>query len=187
VEDFVSLMDLAPTFLEAAGVKPAEGMHGRSLMRLFEGKPDRRDKVFLERERHARVREGDLSYPMRAVRTREFLYIRNLRPDRWPAGDPPAFGDIDPGPTKEVVLARRDRFFEQACAKRPAEELYDLRKDSGELDNVAAKAEYGEAKRKLRADLDAWMKNTGDPRAVSDDDRWDQYPYAAGRKGRKKK
>jgi hypothetical protein len=91
-------------------------------------------------ERHANVRRGDLSYPARAVRTADHLYIRNYRPDRWPAGDPDLyvavgpFGDIDDGPTKQLLLSRRDdppikRYFELAVAKRPAEELFDLKKD----------------------------------------------------------
>ena len=73
----------------------------------------RRDRVFIERERHANVRQGDLSYPVRAIRTNDYLYIRNFRPDRWPAGDPEQyvavgpFGDIDGGPSKSVVLDRR--------------------------------------------------------------------------------
>lgn len=41
-----------------------------------------------ERERHANVRRGDLSYPVRAIRMNDYLYIRNFRADRWPAGDP---------------------------------------------------------------------------------------------------
>ena len=80
-------------------------------------------------------------YPMRAIRTREFLYLRNLRPDRWPAGDPQAhkdpmlaFGDCDDGPTKNYILDHRDepgmqKFFQLCFGKRPAEELYDLSKD----------------------------------------------------------
>ena len=158
-------------------------------MSLLAGaKQSGRDKVFLERERHANVRRGDLSYPMRAVRTNDFLYIRNLRPDRWPAGDPQVyfavgdFGDIDPSPTKELLLARQDdpvigRFFKLATGKRPAEELYDLRKDRGQINNVADKTEYAAAKKKLRAALDKWMRETGDPRATTDDDRWDRYRY----------
>ena len=34
-----------------------------------------------------------------------------------------------------------------------------------------------ETKKKLRAELELWMKETADPRATSDDDRWDKYPY----------
>jgi N-sulfoglucosamine sulfohydrolase len=189
LDEFVVLTDLAPTLLEAAGLKPNPDMTGRSLLPLLADRTQAgRDKVFLERERHANVRRGDLGYPARAVRTKDFLYIRNLRPDRWPAGDPEMyfsvgeFGDIDGGPSKDLLLARQSdpaiaRFFTLATAKRPAEELYDLRKDAGQLDNVAARAEYAQAKKALRAALDQWMRDTADPRATTDDDRWDRYPY----------
>jgi N-sulfoglucosamine sulfohydrolase len=125
LSDFISLTDLAPTFLAAAGIHPPAEMTGRSFLRLLEGQEQTgaRNEVFLERERHANVRRGNLSYPARAIRTREFLYIRNYRPDRWPAGDPELyfsvgpFGDCDGSPTKEVILSRRDeigmqRYFE---------------------------------------------------------------------------
>ncbi|MFN7930276.1 MAG: sulfatase [Blastocatellia bacterium] len=195
VNDFVSLTDVAPTMLAAAGLNPLFAMTGRSWMNLLAGKKDAgREQVFLERERHANVRRGDLSYPVRAIRTREFLYIRNLRPDRWPAGDPEAYfavgayGDIDGGPTKDLLLARKDdaaiaNFFNLACAKRPAEELYDLRADPGELHNVAADKKYASAKQKLRAALDKWMQTTADPRAnqATDSDAFDRYPYFGAR------
>lgn len=189
LDAFVNLADLAPTFLEAAGLKPLPEMTGRSLLPLLAGKKQSgRDEVFVERERHANVRKGDLSYPVRAIRTKEFLYIRNFRPDRWPAGDPEKwksvgpFGDCDGSPSKEFVLAHRDEpkfaeFFQLAFAKRPAEELYDLSKDSHQVVNVADRAEYATAKKKLRRTLDRWMKDTKDPRATTDDDRWDRYPY----------
>ncbi|MBZ5583198.1 MAG: sulfatase [Acidobacteriia bacterium] len=189
VDEFVSFTDYAPTFLEAAGLKPLPDMTGISLLGLLTGRTARhRDMVFLERERHANVRRGNLSYPCCAVRTREFLYIRNLRPDRWPAGDPEKyvsvgpFGDVDGGPTKDVILNRRgepamSRYFRLSFEKRPAEELYDLRNDPGELENVASQPPYAAEKKKLRAALDRWMRGTKDPRAVSDDDPWDRYPY----------
>jgi arylsulfatase A-like enzyme len=187
---FISFQDFAPTILEAAGLKPPEAMTGRSFLDLLTTGESAavRDRVFLERERHANVRRGDLGYPCRAVRTREFLYVRNFHPERWPAGDPEAwkavgpFGDIDGGPTKDVLLAgkddpRRGRLFELACGKRPVEELYDLAKDPYQMNNVVDKAEYVEAKKRLRADLDRLMKDTADPRAAGEDDRWDRYPY----------
>jgi arylsulfatase A-like enzyme len=189
LDDFAVLTDLAPTLLEAAGLSAPAGMTGRSLMPPLAGqRQPGRDAVFLERERHANVRRGDLSYPARAIRTKDFLYIRNLRPDRWPAGDPEMyfavgpFGDIDGGPSKDLLLARQSdpaigRYFALATAKRPAEELYDLRKDPGQIENVAMRPELAQAKKELRAALDKWMRDTGDPRATTDDDRWDRYPY----------
>ena len=203
VNDFVTLADLCPTFLEAAGVTPApemtKGMVGRSLLPLL-GLPHggaaelpRRDRVFIERERHANVREGDRSYPARALRSDKFLYVRNLRPDLWPAGDPQvwqavgAFGDIDPGPMKKLILDNRDdpKFapqFQLACAKRPADELYDLEKDPHQVRNVAADPAYAQDLARLRGELDAWMKQTNDPRAEAGGDyaAFDQYPYYGG-------
>ena len=187
--DFVSLTDLAPTILEAVGQRPPPEMTGRSLWPLLEGRTDTsRRQVFLERERHANVRRGDQSYPMRAIRTEDFLYIRNLRPERWPAGDPEKYhsvgpyGDIDASPSKEQLLSGKTDpvlgpYFRLAMAKRPAEELYDLRRDPGQVRNVANLPRYRAIQRELRVRLDRWMAETGDPRASVDDDRYDRYPY----------
>lgn len=194
VDALVSLTDLAPTFLEAAGVQVPPDMTGRSLLSLFRSGPGAstpRDRVFIERERHANVRRGDGSYPARAIRTADFLYIRNYRPDRWPAGDPALhfavgpFGDIDGGPSKRLLLDRRDdpavtRFFALATAKRPAEELFDLKKDPEQLVNVARDPVYAEARARLKEQLEAWQRSTADPRLTHDDDRWDRYPYYGG-------
>lgn len=189
---FVVLTDLAPTFIEAAGQPIPAEMTGRSLLPLLTGAepPTTRDRVFLERERHANVRRGDLSYPVRAVRTRDFLYIRNLRPDRWPAGDPEhyhsvgEYGDIDGGPTKSAITALEPADLARlSLGKRPEEELYDVRKDPHQVHNLAGNTEFSDAQRSLRTSLDAWMRDTADPRATRDDDHWDQHPYTgpAGR------
>ncbi|MBA3296100.1 MAG: sulfatase [Acidobacteria bacterium] len=189
IDAFVSHTDLAPTFLDAAGLRPPDGMTGRSLLPLLRGeRVAGREQVFVERERHANVRRGDLSYPVRAIRTKDFLYIRNFRPDRWPAGDPEQyvavgpFGDIDGSPSKSLLLdSQTDRtiapFFQMATAKRPAEELYDLRRDPHQVKNVAGQPEHRAAQRRLREELDRWMRTTGDPRATVDDDRWDRFSY----------
>ncbi|MFB3829073.1 MAG: sulfatase [Bryobacteraceae bacterium] len=189
VDEFITLADMAPTFLEAAGLKPLAAMTGRSILGLATGASrEKRDAVFVERERHANCRAGNLGYPMRAARTREYLYIRNLRPDRWPAGDPGRFGDVDPGPSKDYVLQHRNEpYFPLAFEKRPAEELYDLKKDPFEIRNVAGDSAYAGARRDMRARLDLWMRETADPRASSDADPWDSYPYVGGGGGGRKK
>jgi arylsulfatase A-like enzyme len=193
-EEFVSLTDFAPTFLEVAGVKPPPEMTARSFLDVLLGKPPAvaRDHVFLERERHANVRRGNQSYPIRGIRTKDFLYLWNLRPDRWPAGDPQAwfavgdYGDVDGSKTKHFILDRRDdpamkRYFVLNFGKRPEEELFDLRKDPAQLVNVASTAEYAAQKMELRSRVEKWMRESGDPRVNPASDAWDAYPYFGGR------
>ncbi len=185
IDAFVNLTDIAPTFLDVAGLKPPSNMTGQSWVPLLEGKSQPgRDAVFVERERHANVRKGDLSYPSRAVRNDSYLYIRNLRPHRWPGGDPEKYvavgpyGDCDDGPTKhEIIDHKAEPYFFLAFAKRPAEELYDLKNDPYEMTNVVERAEYADAHKQMRAKLDDWMRKTKDPRFDHDDDRFDKYEY----------
>lgn len=162
VDDFVSHVDFAPTFLEAAGVPlprmpKEEVMAGRSLMNIFEstksGKIDhRRDYALTGRERHViTARHGNLGYPIRTLRTYDYLYVHNFAPDRLPAGDPnvpgsvegPYYPDIDNSPSKDLILNNQTpsspfyKEFQLACALRPEHELYDMRKDADCLVNIA--------------------------------------------------
>ncbi len=216
IDAFISHIDLCPTFLEAAGIDPSTlpDLCGHSFLKSIvpaaspvqpateparePGTPPeiagtQGPAIFVERERHANVRAGDLGYPSRALRTGRYLYILNLRPQTWPAGDPQLwksvgpFGDIDPGPTKEEMLLRRSEeamqpLFELATAKRPREELYDLEKDPAQVNNVADHTEYAAPQQAMRARLETWMKSTGDPRAAAGGDYtgFDKYPYLAG-------
>jgi len=206
VEDFVSLQDLAPTFLEAAGLKPTAHMTGRSLLPILtSGRSGRidpaRDHVLTGKERHAWVRRGGTGYPCRAIRTHDFLYIRNFKPDRWPAGDPVdggepyyrnrSYGDIDDCPSKTYMKEHRDephvkRLFEAAFLKRPAEELYDLKKDPDQLHNVADDPAYANRRKQLAARLTAELRDTADPRILGNGDAFDAYPYYGGRQPKKK-
>jgi arylsulfatase A-like enzyme len=188
---FVTLGDLCPTFLHAAGLPIPPAVTASSLLN-----PPNRDAVFLERERHANVRKGDLAYPVRGIRTADFLYLRNLEPDRWPAGDPEyywvvgEYGDVDESPSKRHILSQPASPSFQLCfAKRPAEELYDCRTDPWQRNNLAANPAYSATRRQLAGRLDAWMKQTADPRAAGPTDLWDRAPYSGprGRQGEKKK
>lgn len=187
----VSLIDLTPTLLEWAGLPKADGMEGQSLVRFMTKKKPVDQPVFVERERHAQVRAGNLGYPARAIRTAQFLYIQNLKPDRWPAGDPKesgvafdmavgAYGDIDNGPAKRYLLEHRDQYrslADGAVAKRPADELYDLRKDPNQQTNVADNPTYRTTRETLNRQLLAWRQRTSDPRLTSAGDVIDTYPY----------
>jgi len=192
VDDFLSLADLAPTFLEAAGLKPLAEMTARSFLGVLtsdkSGRVDpARDRVVVGRERHhGGARPGCLGYPMRAMRTRDYLYIRNFIPDRWPAGDPPGYADCDGGPTKRYMIEHRDDpkvapLYDLSFGKRPGEELYDCRTDPHQMKNLAADAAHADAKKKIAADLEKYLIDTKDPRIIGGA-KFDEYPYAGSAK-----
>ncbi|MEW4490434.1 sulfatase [Thalassoglobus sp. JC818] len=217
VEDFVCLPDLAPTFLEAAGVTPPEVMTGRSLVPVLKsnesGQVDpTRDSVIVGRERHvADVRENALPYPQRAIRTRDYLYIRNFKPERWPMGDGPgygvadselptydqlanntmiAFGDLDASPSKAWLTVRLNEpemkpFLDFAYGLRPEEELYDLRDDPFQMHNLAGNDDDQEIKQQLSDRLMTVLKETGDPRVTGDGSTFDNPPYTDRVRGKR--
>ena len=180
-DGFVTLGDLCPTFLEAAGIAIPGAITARSLLN-----PPRRDAVFLERERHANVRKGNLSYPVRGIRTSRYLYLRNFEPDRWPAGDPEfywsvgPYGDVDNSPSKRLLLeSKTEPYFSLCFGKRPAEELYDLKSDPDQVHNLAADPRLANVKADLAKQVQAWMKKTNDPRFGQPlSDYWDKAPYS---------
>ena len=190
-EGLVNLSDLAPTFLEVAGLKPVAAMTATSLLDIFrQADAPLRPAAFIAMERHDGCRAGGKGYPCRAIRTREFLYIRNFAPDRWPSGDPDKhncarfipFGEIDSSPTKTLMMAKKDRLWELAFGMRPAEELYDLRQDPHQMTNLVANSAYAAERQRLWARLETYLKETGDPRALGQEAPWDFYPYYGARR-----
>ena len=185
VTELVSFVDLAPTLLEAAGVSPPDAMTGVSLLPLVTGTDEARGPVVLGRERHT-VAQKDHGggYPMRGLRTPEYLYVRNLRPSDWPAGwEAPGsrpYRDIDNGPTKSWLMEHREAHplaFALCFGKRPAEELYDLASDPWQLVNLAANPAYAEARAALSTTLDAELRRLGDPRLRGEGEVFDTSPY----------
>jgi uncharacterized sulfatase len=213
VDDLVNLIDVTATIYAATGVQPPQThpLAGRSLLELLtsdrSGIVDaQRDAVFSGRERHSSSRFNSLSYPQRCIRTQEFLYIRNFRPDRWPAGTPQKYDrvvygpdrkvkeaklggehggyhDIDGCPTLSLLVERRSdpeiaRYFRWSVDRRPAEELYHIRRDPGCLENLAEKAAYQSVKQQLSDRLQTYLQETRDPRVVAADggDIWETYP-----------
>lgn len=209
VDDLITLPDLAPTFLEVGGVKPPAVMTGRSLVKLLastrSGQVEpARDAVFIGRERHVESARADfMPYPQRAIRTHDFLYIVNFRPDRWPLGDPyrldgsnpPSAEEIteetritlpdeDAGPTKAWLVGVRNdpqwkTHFQWVYGKRPREELYDLKADPQQSKNVAAEPRYAKQRAALEQRLMDELKRTGDPRLI-DDGKFFETPPMSG-------
>ncbi|MEW6235390.1 MAG: sulfatase, partial [Candidatus Omnitrophota bacterium] len=176
IDDIVGFTSFAPTFLEAAGLHVPQAMSGRSFLPLLasngSGLVDPgRNQVFAGRERHSHARYDNMGYPSRCLRTPDYLYIRNFKPERWPVGDPEEFYDVDDGPSKQFMLKNRSqenqkKLFELAFGIRPSEELFDIRKDPGCLVNLAANNEYEKIKNDLKNALESVLKEQGDPRQM---------------------
>ncbi len=199
LDDFISTTDLAPTFLELAGVEIPTVMTGQSFVELLRSSEegfldnDNRSYVLHGKERHVPGQEEDMGgYPVRAIRTHDYLYIRNFKEERWPAGTPNYkeaaipycwLGDCDNGPTKTYMVENRDKdqkhreLYELAFGKRPAEELYDCRNDPEQLVNLAEDPAFVEIKEKLSAQLMDKLISTGDPRVTGGGDEFDKVPY----------
>ena len=201
IDDFVSLMDIAPTVLEAAGIKPPDHMLAKSFMNLLTSEKNGivepgRDHVIIGRERHVGQAQKDRSpYPSRAIRTADYLLIRNFKPGRLPMGDvydPAASGedllenhylaypDMDASPTKVFLMTHEDSHrthFDYAFAARPEFELYDLKRDPDQIENVASSPEYEKVLQGLTDRLMTTLRETGDPRVVGDGKTFDQKPY----------
>lgn len=191
INDFINSIDLGPSLLQAAGVPVPGEMAGRSILGLLQGNADNADRshVFLERERHANVRQGNLSYPMRAVRNDSYLYIRNFFPDRYPGGDPQThqsvgqYGDVDNSISKFLIMEMEGQdndpnYFSLSFGKRPQEELYHVLEDPFQLHNLAGQPAYHKIQTELNSRLQQWMTDSADPRATDPETiYWDTVEY----------
>jgi uncharacterized sulfatase len=193
VDDFVSHTDFAATFLEVAGLPKLPGSTGKSLIPLLTSTKsgildESRDHVVTALERHTMCRPDGATYPMRALRTRDFLYIRNFEPDRWPTGGPDfissnktTHGDVDACPTKDFFLdpANQQTYkvqYELGFGKRPGEELYDVRSDPDQVNNLAASEASLATLARYRDRLSTILRGDGDPR-IEGQDPWQAYIY----------
>lgn len=175
VDDFVTLSDCAPTILEAAGLKPFPEMTAHSFLDvLLSGQAGRvdpaRDHAVFGRERHGK------SWPARALRDGSYLYVRNFAPERLDGLDS---GDVSPSKTFMAGHAadpQYRKFYELALGPRPAEELYEVRGDAGQMINIAALPEHAAALKERRERLAGELKRNGDPRILGQGKTFDDYP-----------
>ncbi|MDR3142156.1 MAG: sulfatase [Tannerellaceae bacterium] len=206
VDDPVGFVDIAPTILEMAGMKP-DGMlpmSGHSIVNILKSEKkgiidETKKYVYMGRERHSSSRWQNLGYPQRAIRSSDFLFIWNIKPERWPAGAPQAidketgkllpvygiddkgihrsewaFTDVDAAPSKSFLIEHyKDPairpYFDLAYAKRHEFELYRIADDPFCLHNLAGDADYSDVEEELKNALIKELERTGDPRVMGSD------------------
>ena len=214
-DTLVSFVDLTATLYDVTNVPRPTGLSlvGRSITHRFDRtatseSAEAHPAVFAGRERHSSSRYHSLGYPQRCIRTRDHLYIRNFRPERWPAGTPqkydevtfegdgtimtsrlgPPHGgyhDIDSCPSLDYLIAHRDQpeianYLELAVGLRPAEELYAIKDDPACLKNLAPLPSHRTTLNRLRRQLTETLLATGDRRLLDGGDVWETYPRVSG-------
>jgi len=195
VDDYISFIDLAPTFLEAAGVDwKSSGMHpatGKSLMNIITSEKSGqieadRDFVLVGKERHDTGRPNDVGYPIRGIHKNNMLYVKNYEIDRWPKGNPETgYLNTDASPVKtEILNLRRNGqkdYWKRSFGKRAEEELYDISKDPFCMNNLANDASHEILKNKLRTEMEAKLLEQGDLRMQGFGHLYEAAPFLKGR------
>lgn len=193
VDDYVSFIDFAPTFIEVAGVKYADtnmqSSPGRSLTDIFNSTKagtvnPARDHVLIGKERHDIGRPNDWGYPIRGIVKNGMLYLRNYEPTRWPAGNPETgYLNTDGSPTKTVVLQGRTQqklshFWQSNFGKRAPEEMFNVKTDRSCVTDLSGNTDFEKLKKELSEQMVRELKAQKDPRMFGNGHIFDEYEYA---------
>jgi uncharacterized sulfatase len=165
-EDLVSLIDLAPSCLAAAGSTPPDYMQGQDF--LSPGS-SRRQSIFAARDRCDETVDR-----IRCVRSRRFKYIRNYY-HQVPYTQFNAYKfNQYPAAALMEMLGRNGNLTPEQChfmaLSRPVEEFYDLYQDPHEVQNLAYDPAYHELLLEFRQDLDNWIQTSHDRGAAPEDE-----------------
>jgi len=178
-DDLISSIDISVAILSIAGIDVPAYMHGRPFLGK---KAVKRDAVFAARDRCDGVVDR-----IRCVRTKKFKYIRNFMPDtpyttfgHYKEFRYPALHVLREYHKKGKLTAPQAAFM---AKRKPVEELYDIRKDPYEINNLATDSQYAAVLAKLRVRLDKWLEDTNDMGSVPESEEF----LAKLRKMREKK
>lgn len=187
-EAYVNFVDIAPTIIEAAGLKWEEtGMEpspGKSLVDVFNNqrKHDRAYTI-LGQERHDAGRPANQGYPIRSIIMDGFLFSFHFKPELWPAGNPETgYLNTDGSPTKSNILNLRrqgidSQFWKLNFGKLPQEHFYHISVDRHCMINLAYQPAYSKRRERMKKILFDELKRQKDPRVTGNGDVFDQYPY----------
>lgn len=158
----VEYVDVLPTFVEAAGGKPAKVLDGKSMLPLFRGETTEHKQHVYGLMTTRGIINGSTHFGIRSVRNKQFKYILNLTPD---IGFKNACTQGVVFKSWEKLASAGDQAAKDKVTRyrvRPAVELYDISKDQYEWKNLANDPKYAKVKANLKNELASWMKAQGD-------------------------
>ncbi len=171
-DNLVTTIDISKTILDVAGVAPPYELHGKNLL---EGSTNDRKYVFAARDKMDETHDA-----MRAIRSKEFKLIHNLMPERaycqynqYKEMSYPVLAELN------VLNLRGELPPEQAAfmaATKPEFELYDMKNDPNEMNNLANNEEYKPIKEELLRELNNWRENVIRDKGVSEKFRIGGWP-----------
>jgi len=194
VDDMVSFIDFAPTFLDLAGIPfDKSGMQsspGKSLTDIFYSQKagqvnPKRDIVLIGKERHDYSRPKNQGYPIRGIVSKDYLYLYNYNISLWPAGNPEiGYLDIDGSPTKTEILklfrsGLDNRYWKLSMGKREYnEEFFDLTFDPECMNNLANQPRLKKVKEDMKVRMEKMLKDQKDPRMFGNGDIFNSYGFS---------
>ena len=155
----ISFVDFAPTLLSLTGKESLPYMQGQAFLGKYKAK-NQRHYIHAAADRFDEVTDA-----IRAVRDKQFKYIRNYKPDQ---GYYLPLGYREQIPTMKELLRLRDEGKLNEAQKqwfrksKPVEELFDCENDPYELNNLANDKNYIKKLEELRAEMDRWLKSIND-------------------------
>lgn len=169
-EQAVSLIDLMPTMLDALGLPTPANVQGKSLWPWLSGRGALPDRKWVFSEYNSHGPDPLEAFPQRAVTDGRWYYILNLdpaKPQKLPhdlTGQAPWRNPGYPAIQQaEGQFPGEVRFLKEMLeGLRPAEELYDLKKDRWAMSNLSANPEYQDVLRTMRSAVETWRSETGD-------------------------
>lgn len=175
-DNLVSSIDIAPTFLQVAGLVPLKEFEGTDFTpALGEAMSPTRKEVYAEDHFH------DFEDYTRAIRTKKFKYIKNFYPDlpNTPSADvlrDRTWLSMKEEYQKSTLNEAQLRCFE---VPRPVEELYDVENDPYELTNLALSSAYEKTLTEMRTRLETIRTATHDylPKERTADDFFRETGY----------
>jgi N-sulfoglucosamine sulfohydrolase len=158
----VEYVDVTPTFIDAAGGEPVDGLDGKSFLPVLKGETDSHKMHVYGIMTTRGIIAGSDAYAIRSVRSERYKLILNLNHETKFTNACSTSREFVSMVEKAEAGDETAKRWVKAYQHRPAVELFDIQKDPLEMHNIADEATSVPIILELRAKLDAWMKDQGD-------------------------